>query len=434
MQTTDYARWFRGSTPYISAHRDKTFVVLLPGEALQHTNLTHIVHDLALLHVLGVRLVLVHGARPQIEQQLGKSEYHNTRRITDNAAMSMIAGVNGTIRTQLEALFSTGLPNTPLHNVEVPVISGNFVTAQPIGIIDGVDHLFTGEVRKVEKDRIESILTTGGLLLQSPIGYSPSGQAFNLVAEDLAAELAVQISADKLIVFDDFTLTTQNGERISSFTPTGLEQRIDHYPDHKQVRLRALAHAVRGGVAKSHLVSFEQDGALLVELFTAEGIGTQILEQQAKAVRPANLADVSGIVEVIRPLEENGSLVRRERDRLEQEIDHFLVAELDGVVVGCCAVYSYGEQAELACVAVHENFRNQSGMNIGAKLLAAAEKSAATQHARMLFVLTTQARDWFLEQGFGDASTDVLPSQKQSLYNWQRNSVVMVKPLKKQNT
>ncbi|NOX49796.1 MAG: amino-acid N-acetyltransferase, partial [Gammaproteobacteria bacterium] len=286
MQTTDYARWFRGSTPYISAHRDKTFVILLTGEALQHTNLTHIVHDLALLHVLGVRLVLVHGARPQIEQQLGKSEYHKARRITDSAAMNMIAGVNGTIRTQLEALFSTGLPNTPLHNVEVPVISGNFVTAQPIGIIDGVDHLFTGEVRKVEKDRIESILTTGGLLLQSPIGYSPSGQAFNLIAEDLAAELAVQISADKLIVFDDFALTTQNGERISSFTPTGLEQRIDQYPDQKQVRLRALAHAVRGGVNKSHLVSFEQDGALLVELFTAEGIGTQILEQQAKAVRP----------------------------------------------------------------------------------------------------------------------------------------------------
>lgn len=428
METHAYARWFRGSTPYISAHRDKTFVVLLSGEALEHVNLTNIVHDLALLHVLGVRLVLVHGARPQIERALPESFYHGHRRVTDEDAMSTITAVNGQIRTQLEALFSTGLPNTPLHNVDIPVISGNFVTAQPIGILDGVDHLFTGGVRRIDAERVRTHLDGGALVLQSPVGFSPSGQAFNLPAEELGAELAVQLKADKFILFDELAyIGDSKGERISTLTPGSLAQTITGFEVGQQTRLRYLAQAVRSGVGKSHLVPFTEDGALLAELFTAEGVGTQVVEQQSRGVRPATLDDVAGIVEVIRPLEESGALVRRERDRLEQEIGNFLVAELDGIVVGCCAVYPYQDQAELACVGVHENY--QSGNGIGASLLAAAEAKAKDDGARSLFALTTQTHDWFVEQGFAKAAPDALPESKQSLYNWQRNSAVMVKPL-----
>ncbi len=428
METKAYARWFRGSTPYISAHRDKTFVVLLSGEALEHVNLTNIVHDLALLHVLGVRLILVHGARPQIEQALPESFYHLHRRVTDEAAMSTIAAVNGQIRTRLEAMFSTGLPNTPLHNVDIPVISGNFVTARPVGIVDGVDHLFTGTVRRLDTKRIRANLDAGVLVLQSPIGFSPSGQPFNLPAEELATEIAISIKADKLILFDELpNLTDDSGSRISTLTPSELEQTLAGYEPDKQNRLRYLQQAVRSGVTKSHLVSFEQDGALLAELFTAEGVGTQVVEQKNNAIRQAQLEDVAGIVEVIRPLEESGALVRRERDRLEQEIDNFLVAELDGIVVGCCAVYPFADQAELACVAVHVNY--QSGNGIGSGLLEAAEQRARQNGAKTLFALTTQTRDWFIEQGFSESGPDALPQQKQSLYNWQRNSAVMVKPL-----
>jgi len=428
METKAYARWFRGSTPYISAHRDKTFVVLLSGEALEHVNLTNIVHDLALLHVLGVRLILVHGARPQIEQALPESFYHLHRRVTDEAAMSTIAAVNGQIRTRLEAMFSTGLPNTPLHNVDIPVISGNFVTARPVGIVDGVDHLFTGTVRRLDTKRIRANLDAGVLVLQSPIGFSPSGQPFNLPAEELATEIAISIKADKLILFDELpNITDDSGSRISTLTPSELEQTLAGYEPDKQNRLRYLQQAVRSGVTKSHLVSFEQDGALLAELFTAEGVGTQVVEQKNNAIRQAQLEDVAGIVEVIRPLEESGALVRRERDRLEQEIDNFLVAELDGIVVGCCAVYPFADQAELACVAVHVNY--QSGNGIGSGLLEAAEQRARQNGAKTLFALTTQTRDWFIEQGFSESGPDALPQQKQSLYNWQRNSAVMVKPL-----
>jgi amino-acid N-acetyltransferase len=262
------------------------------------------------------------------------------------------------------------------------------------------------------------------------MGYSPSGQVFNLPAESVAAELAAQLQADKLIIFDELKLCSADGERISTFTPTSLERTVDAYDAAKQSRLAALIRAVRAGVSKSHLVSYEDDGALLAELFTAAGVGTQVVEQQRRAVRPAKPDDVSAIVEVIRPLEETGVLVRRERDRLEQEIDHFIVAELDGIVVGCCAVYPFGDQAELACVAVHENFRNNSRGGVGASLLEAAEAAAAHLGARTLFVLTTQTRDWFREHGFADATPQVLPQAKHSLYNWQRNSAVMTKALR----
>lgn len=436
MATSDYARWFRSSTPYISAHRNKTFVILLASEALEHVNLTNIIHDLALLHVLGTKVVLVHGARTQIDARLPESAFHNERRITDEKSMQIVAETNGGIRTQLEKLFSTGLPSTPLHNVDIPVISGNFVLAQPAGIIDGIDHQFTGEVRKIKTSRVHATLDAGALLLQSPMGFSNSGQAFNLSAEALAAEIATQIHADKLIIFGDLDLTNEDGERLSTFTPASLEQIKETLDPAHARKLGALSQAVRAGVTKAHLINYQEDGALLAELFTADGFGTQVLEQAPQPIRQAKPDDIGGIIEVIRPLEEQGYLVKRERDRLEQEIDNFLVAELDGIVVGCCAIYPYNNQAELACVAVHENFRTQPGQEntstgngIGKRLLHAAEAHAASLNIETLFVLTTQTQEWFKEQGYAQTSVDALPESKQSLYNWQRNSVVLTKKI-----
>lgn len=427
MATNDYVQWFRGSTPYISAHRGKTFVILMGGEALEHPNLTNIIHDMALLHVLGARLVLVHGARHQLQQALPDSQFHKGKRITDLDTMSTVNAINGQIRAKLEALFSTGLPNSPLHNVEVAVISGNFIAAKPIGVIDGIDHHGTGKVRRVDADRIIDALDMGALVLQSPVGYSPSGQAFNLAAEELADAIAIQLKADKLIAFDELPHVTHDKERVSSLTPTQLERQLEQFSGASKANLTALARAVRSGVTKGHLISYLDDGALLEELFTAAGVGTQILDQEHKPVRQARSEDVAAIVEMIRPLEESGELVRRSRDRLEQEIEHFLVAELDGVIVGCCAVYPYGNHAELACIAVHESYRSAKG--IGSRLLNAAEHAVLESASSVLFVLTTQTRDWFLDHGFQDASVDLLPDEKQTLYNWQRNSKVMIKAL-----
>jgi amino-acid N-acetyltransferase len=212
--------------------------------------------------------------------------------------------------------------------------------------------------------------------------------------------------------------------------PAELEDLLDHTrPDpHVANQLRAMLRACRGGVPRCHLVSYQEDGALLQELFTARGHGTELSEQHRNVVRPARLEDVAGIVEVIRPLEERGVLVRRDRDRLELEVGNFFVAELDGIVVGCCALYPFGDSAELACVAVHDAYRG-SGIKpgIGERLLMAAEAAAETAGIDRLFVLTTQTRDWFIEHGFEDADIGALPAPKQALYNYQRNSKVMVK-------
>jgi len=433
VDTSGYARWFRASTPYISAHRGRTFVVLLGGEAIIHANLANVVHDLALLHVLGVRLVLVHGARPQIDAALPDSRFHGHRRITDRDSMDTLLGVYGRVRATLEAHFSTGLPTSPLRNTDIATVTGNVVAARPIGVLDGVDHLFTGRVRRVHTERIRTLLDTGALPILSPLGYSPSGQVFNLAADELAAEVAVALEADKLIMFDaGGYVTDEAGRNVSELIPAELDALLARttYEPYVANQLHAMLRASRGGVPRCHLVSYAEDGALLAELFTARGHGTELLEQHADRVRPARAEDLGGIVEVIRPLEEQGVLVRRDRDRLELEIGNFHVAELDGIVVGCCALYPVEDAAELACVAVHQAYRG-SGVKpgIGERLLEAAEKAARSAGLGRLFVLTTQTRDWFAEHGFEEASVDALPAPRQALYNLQRNSKVMIKNL-----
>jgi amino-acid N-acetyltransferase len=431
METNDYSQWFRGSTPYISAHRGKTFVVYLGGDALAHTNVTNIVHDLALLHVLGVQLVLVHGGRPQLDEVLPESKIHRHRRITEPQDMGKVTGVYGLLRSQIEGLFSTGLPNTPLHNVDISVVSGNFVTAKPLGVLDGIDHLLTGQLRSLDSPRIADLLGANNLVLQSPLGFSNSGQAFNLASEELAADISIALQADKLIFFDEIAhLKNAKGQRESTVTPSTLEDYLGNLSQGSALRFLAMARAVRAGVTKAHQISFTTDGGLLQELFTAEGVGTQLVEEQRHPVRAATLNDVSDIVAIIRPLEESGALVRRSRDRLEQEIEHFFVAEVDGIVVGCCAVYPHDLQAELACVAVSDLYRRgNAGVAIGANLLNAAQAKALQMGAKNLFALTAQTHEWFIEQGFTDADVEDLPSTKQSLYNWQRGSKVLLKSL-----
>lgn len=433
MDTSGYARWFRASTPYISAHRNRTFVVLLGGEAIAHANLTSIVHDLALLHVLGVRLVLVHGARPQIDAALPECRFHGHRRITDRHDLDTVLGIYGQVRAAVEAAFSTGLPTSPLRNTDIAIASGNFVVARPIGVLEGVDHLFTGQVRRVHNQRIEKLLHAGHLVMLSPVGYSPSGQAFNLASDELAAEVAVALGADKLIMFDaDGYVKDEQGRNRPDLVPAELEALLDRTTPEPYVenQLRAMLRASRAGVPRCHLVSYAEDGALLQELFTAQGHGTELSEQRGSLVRPARSEDVAGIVEVIRPLEEAGVLVRRDRDRLELEVGNFFVAELDGIVVGCCALYPVDEAAELACVAVHDAYR-RSGLRpgIGERLLAAAEQAAVRAGITRLFVLTTQTRDWFAEHGFVEGQISDLPAPRQALYNYQRNSKVMFKQL-----
>ncbi len=436
MNTEEYARWFRASTPYISAHHGKVFVVLLPSAAIAHVNLTSLVHDLALMHVLGARLVIVHGAESTTAAALPDhgAAKDAAGRVLTAADISALAGVCGGVRARLEAIFATGLPTSPLHNVDVPLISGNFVHARPLGVVNGVDCQYAGQPRRVAGERIKTLLAAGNIVLLSPIGYSPAGEALGLAIEELAQAAALAVSAEKLIVLDEVPcLPDADGERLGNLTPEDLLREVTAAEARLSAatarHLRLLAHSVELGVASGQMVGYTEAGALLAELYTAAGSGTQVTREARSQVRPAHRRDLADLAEVIRPLEDEGLLVERTRDQLERDLQHFLVAEADGFVVGCCAVYPVGKQAELACLAVHPAYRNDADINAGPRLLAAAEASARAAGCDALFVLTTRARDWFLERGFSEASVADLPAARQARYDHARKSQILRKRL-----
>ncbi len=433
--------WFRQSAPYIHAHRGSTFVILFGGEAVEQDSFAHLIHDIALLDSLGVRIVLVHGARPQIEQQLTalkiKSEFADNMRITLNENMPAVEQAVGQVRMSIEAQLSMGLPNTPMAGASIRVVSGNFITAQPYGIRNGIDYCQTGNVRNVDASAIKQHLKNNNVILISPIGYSPSGEIFNLRAEDVATEAAIELNADKLIfVMENNGVTDKKGNLLQQLNLPQAEAWLKTHNDKKdlnknretQTHLNNAAHACRGGVKRVHLISRQTDGALLLELYTRDGVGTLVTAENYEGLRTASIDDIGGIMELISPLEEQGVLVKRSREQLELDINNFTVIERDGMIIACAAIFSFAETeaAELACLAVHQDYQVHGR---GDDLMQHIEWQARKKHMKKLFTLTTQAMHWFIERGFVECEADDLPIEKKSLYNYQRNSKVLCKQL-----
>lgn len=430
---TQYVNWFRKTSPYINAHRGKTFVITLGGETLAHDQFEHIVHDIALLNSLGVKLVLVHGARPQIdklcEQKNVKAQFHDGKRVTDAPMLETVEQAVGQLRAQVEARLSAGTSNSPMHGASIRVLGGNLVMAKPLGVIDGVDFGHTGEVRKVDAQAIQTILQNNAIVLLNCLGYSKTGETFNLTAEEVATEAAIALQADKLIFFgQDNCITKEDGSLIKELVTSEARTLIEagSLNAEQQSQLSMAKHAVDHGVSRCQLISHKQDGALLTELFTYDGCGTLIAQNPQEQLRTARIEDVGGVLELLSPLEQQGVLVRRSREVLETEIDRFRLLVKDGMVLGCAALYQYDDIAELACVAIHPEYR---GANRADRLLSTLETEAKNQGIKQLFVLTTRTALWFEERGFKLSSVDALPQKKQQLYNFQRNSKVFVKVL-----
>lgn len=434
-----YIEWFRYSSAYINAHRNKVFVILITGEALADPNFPNIVYDISLLNSLGVKLVLVHGARPQISEALQQagidSRYHRKLRISDPASLVVIKETVGRLSIDIEAQFSLGLINSPMHGASIRLCRGNFITARPFGIHDGVDFHNTGLVRKVQRDAIERQLTQGNIVLLSNLGYSPTGEVFNLSAEQVAMETAIALQADKLILFiPGQGVLDADGTLINSLSPADarayLQQHEETQDAQQKVTNGALLAAVKaseGKVNRVHLISHQRNGALLQELFTREGNGTLVSNDSFEQLRQASIEDVGGILELIKPLEQAGTLVHRSRELLETEVSNFKVIAWEGMLIACAALYPMEHASgEIACIAIHPDYQKRG---LGKRLLVSLEQEARTRGLQRVFILTTAATHWFLENGFKDSSVDELPQSKKQLYNFQRNSKVLVKPL-----
>lgn len=430
----NYVKWFRNAAPYINAHRGKTVVLMFCGDAVRHSNFANIIHDIALMHSLGMKLVVVHGARPQIEERIEQRgierKIENSIRVTDAETLVAVKDAIGSLRLHIEALLTMGLVNSPMHGSQIRVSTGNFIIAKPVGVKNGIDFKYTGSVRRVDTHGINTQLDFGSIVLLSPIGYSTTGEVFNLALEDVATQTALALNADKLITFskDDGIIDLQ-GELIRSCSVRTIKTLINDQDDHiRQLLLRAIIKASDNGVERCHCVNYQSDTALLQELFTPDGAGTLIAKDHREQITTATIDDVVGILELIQPLEQEGILVKRSRELLELEIDRFIVLKKEEMIIACAALYIFPQEksAELACVVIHPDYRKG---NRGQRLISSVFQLAKEQNIENVFVLTTVSGMWFQEQGFIESTIDALPEGKKQLYNYQRNSKIFVKSI-----
>jgi amino-acid N-acetyltransferase len=437
-----FVPWFRSVAPYIHAYRGKTFVVAMTGELIATGKLNPTVQDLAILHAIGIKLVLVYGFRPQVSEQVRakghESRFSHGMRITDPVALDSAQEAAGQLRFEIEAAFSQGLPNTPMANATVRVVSGNFLTARPVGIIDGIDFMNSGVVRKVDGAAIRRAIDSGALVLLSPFGFSPTGEAFNLTMEDVATSTAIALQADKLLFLTevpgiheklddpqspiDTELALAGAKRLLASLPSPTQ------PTDAAFYLQHCVKACQGGVERSHILPFAVDGALLLEVFTHDGIGTMVVDEKLESLREATADDVGGILALIEPFERDGTLVKRDRTEIEREIGHYTVIEHDGVIFGCAALIPYPEArtAEMAALTVSPEVQGQGD---GERILKRVEQRARGMGLDTIFVLTTRTMHWFVKRGFEQMDADWLPEARKRKYSRDRRSQVLVKKL-----
>jgi amino-acid N-acetyltransferase len=433
-----FVECFRGAAPYIHAHTRKTFVLQMGGDVVASDGFSHLIHDLALLNSLAIKLVIVFGVRPQIDKLLKERnitpEYCGALRVTDEASISSVTQAVGEVKIKIEALLSMGLPNSPMAESAVKVASGNYVTGRPYGIVNGVDLNLTGRVRSIEKETINTRLEAGEIVLITPLGYSSTGEVFNLSSIEVATQVAIDLAADKLIMFNNSQiLKDDNGETIRQLTCNEAKTRLgaDYTKNIDETPATALAQGIKAcesGIKRIHYVDQTIDGGLLQELFTLDGVGTLLTSTPFDTIRQATENDLAGIYELIEPLVQQGILVERSLDKIEVDIDDYVVLVRDGTVIACAALHDYPKEKmmELACVAVHADYQNQS---MGEMLYKFIESLAVEKGAKTLLALTTQTEHWFIERGFAEAEVSSLPVGKQEIYNYQRNSKALIKSL-----
>lgn len=417
----------RIAAPYIYAHKDSTFVISLPIEIITSDTLSDLIQDLALMQTLGIRLVIVFGTGLFNQQQPG---------VINQNKMTKLQHLIGEKQTLLESLFSTGLVNTPMAGMKLTTVSGNFVVAKPVGIVSGIDQQYRGEVRRIAVHAIKQQLGIGNIVLLSSLGYSPSGECFYIDEFQLAAAIATSLGCEKLIFLShEKILLDSRKQRLKFLNLTAAHQLLKRRKSlsrSMRIYLELAIQTCVDQVARIHILSCSQPGVLLQELFSHDGAGTLISDDRYDAIRAATINDVGGIQSLLQPLENKGILLARSVEQIERNLEHYVVIERDGFVIACAALIPYQQQqcAELASIAVHQEFQHEG---YGTLLIKFLEAKSIQLKMDKVFVLTTCALHWFYDNGYKKSQLASIPTHRQKVYTRERNSTVLVKRLTLQN-
>lgn len=434
IKNTAFVEDFRELAPYIHYLRGKTLVVAIDDVLLDKQYLSSLAADFNLISALGIRLVLVHGYQFAVNQRLGLEEMgeNHENRAVDEIMLSVIQEVCGRGVFNIQAALTLGYAHAPQRPARLRVSMGNYLTAQPMGVIQGVDRLYAGKVRRVDNTAIERCLENQSVVLISPLATSLVGQSYVLSLYETAKAVAVSLQAEKLIFLTpDAAILNTQGQVCTNLTAGEARAMLDNIGNMKKPNQAVILHyaieAVQQGVPRVQILSGCDNGGLIRELFTRDGVGTSIARDNFMCVRSACERDITDMIALTRPLVERGILLERSHDYFERHIRDFFVLEHDCQIYGCVALKLFAEcedVAELACLVVADEVRKS---HYGDDLLAYVVKQAQLLGKKRLFALSTHTADWFLERGFQAACLADLPKQRQAEYIASgRQSKIMV--------
>ncbi|HTY87836.1 MAG TPA: amino-acid N-acetyltransferase [Candidatus Acidoferrum sp.] len=426
MKLTD----LRGILQYIPQFREKTFILAIDGAIVTDENFATLLLDVAVLRSLNIRVVLVHGASAQIkalaEEQKVQASNLDGAGVTDAATLQLaLTAANRLTHEILEGLSANDLR----------AASTNVITAHPMGIIQGVDHLFTGKVERVDTELLTSLLSQGVVPVIPPLGFDGDGKTYRVNSDGVALAVADALKAVKLIFITAQDGLIYNGQLIRQMLVAELEKLLQQnnagFLPAVLSKAQHAAAACKAGIPRVHIINGRVDEGLLAEVFSNDGIGTLIYANEYQQIRPAKKKDVRAIQLLTKAAVEADELVKRTRSSIEKTLGDYYLFEIDKNPVACVALHVYPEQkkGELACLYVNPSYENQG---IGRKLIQFVENKARETGLGELITLSTQAFTYFQSKGgFAEGTPDDLPPARREKYEQSgRNSKVLVKKLK----
>jgi amino-acid N-acetyltransferase len=420
----------RGILQYIPQFREKTFIIAVDGVIVTDENFANIMLDVAVLRSLNIRVVLVHGASAQI-QALAEKE---------NVTASNLdgTGVTDSRTLQLALDAANRLTHEILEGLSANDLRGacpNAIVSHPLGIIQGVDHLFTGKVERIDTELLQTLLNQGIVPVLPPFGFDGDGKTYRTNSDSIALAVADALKAIKLIFITAHDGLRHQGQLIRQILVGDLQRLVAASPaGFAQDMLSKAQHsaaACAAGVQRAHVINGRDDEGLLAEVFSNEGIGTLIYANEYEHIRPAKKKDIRAIQLLTKKAVEAGELVKRTRPEIEKTLGDYFIFEIDRNPVACVALHVYPAQrkGELASLYVHPAYENQG---IGRRLVQFVEDKALESGLADLITLSTQAFTYFQSKGgFVEGSIDDLPPERRERYDHSgRHSKILVKKLK----